>query len=82
VPSVKRRASKISERREALAELTGKAVALTGRHGRERLASPFGIGHLTQSALLSDHSNQDEKSDLCQESGAHNGDRKERVARW
>jgi hypothetical protein len=34
------------------------------------------------SALLSDQSNQDEKSDLCQESDAHNGDRKERVARW
>ena len=33
-------------------------------------------------ALLSDHSNQDEKSDLCQESDAHSADRKERVARW
>ncbi|MET4121344.1 hypothetical protein ABIB85_007824 [Bradyrhizobium sp. JR1.5] len=37
---------------------------------------------LPSSALLSDHSNQDEKSDLGQESDAHNGDRKERVARW
>ena len=35
-----------------------------------------------QSALLSDHSNQDEKSDLYQESDAHNGDRKERIAGW
>jgi hypothetical protein len=32
-----------------------------------------------RSALLSDHSNQDEKSDLCQESDAHNSDRKERA---
>jgi len=35
-----------------------------------------------QNALsFSDHSNQDEKSDLGQESGAHDGDRKEHVDR-
>jgi hypothetical protein len=34
-----------------------------------------------QSARLSDHSDQDEKSDLGQECDAHNGNRKKHVAR-
>ena len=34
-----------------------------------------------QSALLSEHSNQDEKADLDQEGDRHDGDRKERIAR-
>jgi hypothetical protein len=45
-------------------------------------ATETSLERAAQSALLSDHSDQDEKSNLDQESDAHNGDRKERVARW
>jgi hypothetical protein len=50
-------------------------------HQVRRKLSFASAARCPERAILSDHSNQDEKSDLGQESNRHDGDRKERVAR-
>jgi hypothetical protein len=72
-----------------LDELHGLRISIKGHDGKwpglnHQVCGELDHSHrlrAAQSVLLSDQSNQDEKSDLCQESDAHNGDRKERVAR-
>jgi hypothetical protein len=70
-----------------LDELHGLRISIKGHYGRwpistikftensRRTRRSHPLGDCPERAILSDHPNQDEKSDLGQESNAHDGDR-------